>query len=957
MRDINRRTFLANAAASGALFAIKGKPSDSVNKLIPYVIPPEVIRPGKWTHIATTCRECPAGCGMYVRHRDSRIIKCEGNPDHPISKGGLCPRGQSAPQGLYDPDRIRYPSLVIDNQLKAISWKEALSRIRTSLSQKDNSLSVITDLQTGILSSIMQSCLHSFGSSRFLIYEPFNFEPLKSAHEALYEIPQIPRYQLDGFEFILSLGADFLETWISPVEQAWQFSEFRAKNLSQSTTNKFVYIGPRFSMTAANADEFIRVEPGNERWVAFSILKSMLNMNLVKKNADVIKKVVDQLGEPPTISNKILSSQKINRIAQEFASSQSIALAAPTAARNSTVARDTAFAAALLNFISGGNSFDFSRFHAFGKTATEEQTTLFLNQITDKDTVIIHNSNIVFTRPDAAEHLRRARSVIYLSVIPDETAKYAHLLLPIDSPLESWGDYEPYSGIYSFMQPAMARVVKSRSAGDIFIDLCRGIKASPFADNDTFRSVFFKHLSQLRDTLQPDSDLTSLLRKGFLITNPSPLISSLHFSGYKYSEAKEPVAKNRFNLWTWPSIMYYDGRLSNRGWLQETPDPVSNAVWSSWAELHPQTAELFNLKQGNNIKITSENAFIELPVRISDEIDPSSLAVMIGQGHNSPWLRVAKGIGANPFEIIQRNSDTFFGVVSINKTDNKEMIVYTSTTRHQYDRNILKHITLSDFRKGAINQDEINYPLKEGYSPQRDLYPGHPHRKHRWAMVIDLNRCIGCGACTTACYAENNIPVVGRIQVDNGREMAWLKVVPYFLSTNKPFLSWIPMLCQHCDAAPCEPVCPVFAAVHNEEGLNAQIYNRCIGTRYCSNNCPYKVRRFNWFDHNWTKPLDLQLNPEVTVRCRGVMEKCTFCVQRIRDAEYQALSEHRPVRDGEIQPACVQSCPTKVFTFGDLLDFNSKVNRLIRCDPRKYQVLKELNTKTAVIYLKKVVIE
>ncbi len=246
-------------------------------------------------------------------------------------------------------------------------------------------------------------------------------------------------------------------------------------------------------------------------------------------------------------------------------------------------------------------------------------------------------------------------------------------------------------------------------------------------------------------------------------------------------------------------------------------------------------------------------------------------------------------------------------------------------------------------------------PLPEGYRKDKDLYPPHPYKKHRWAMAIDLQKCIGCQACVVACYAENNIPVMGPDNCNEGLEMAWLKVEAYGLEGIN-HLSWLPLPCQQCDAAPCEPVCPVFASVHNEEGLNAQIFNRCIGTRYCSNNCPYKVRRFEWLNVVWRKPLDWQLNPEVTVRVRGVMEKCTFCVQRIRQAEYRATVEKKKIRDGEIQPACVQSCPTRVYTFGDLLDPDSEVSRITRENPRRYHVLEELNTKPAVAYLRKIIL-
>lgn len=279
----------------------------------------------------------------------------------------------------------------------------------------------------------------------------------------------------------------------------------------------------------------------------------------------------------------------------------------------------------------------------------------------------------------------------------------------------------------------------------------------------------------------------------------------------------------------------------------------------------------------------------------------------------------------------------------------------TVRDRDQLHRELLQSVPHS--RLASMNPgegDHLSLPLPEGYHPQKDIYPKHEHGKHRWAMVIDLQRCIGCGACAVACYAENNIPVIGKEQVGEGREMAWLRVPPYRIPGSPLRYAWLPLHCQHCDAAPCEPVCPVFAAVHNEEGLNAQIYNRCIGTRYCSNNCPYKVRRFNWINLEWRKPLDMQLNPEVTVRSRGVMEKCTFCVQRIRQAEYRASRERRSIRDGEIVPACAQSCPTRVFTFGDLLDPDAEVARLTRSDPRRYHLLEELNTKPAVTFLRRV---
>jgi molybdopterin-containing oxidoreductase family iron-sulfur binding subunit len=282
-------------------------------------------------------------------------------------------------------------------------------------------------------------------------------------------------------------------------------------------------------------------------------------------------------------------------------------------------------------------------------------------------------------------------------------------------------------------------------------------------------------------------------------------------------------------------------------------------------------------------------------------------------------------------------------------------LAFACATEDQHHREIMQWAPLSKVRKMSEGEgDKLMLPLPEGYDAKRDVYAPHEYKEHRWAMVIDLARCTGCGACAVACYAENNVPVVGEEQIRRGRQMAWLRIIPYRDDENPRRLGFLPLLCQQCDAAPCEPVCPVYASVHNEEGLNAQVYNRCIGTRYCSNNCPYKVRRFNWLNTKWEKPLEWQLNPDVSVRSRGVMEKCTFCIQRIREVELLAKREGRAVRDGEIRPACAQSCPTRAFVFGDLLDRNSEVSRLTRGDPRRYHVLEELNTKPAVTYLRRI---
>jgi len=963
MPDLSRRGFMAVTSALGAVVAANPF-KKYIHKLVSYVQPPVQTVPGQWTPIATTCRECPAGCGMYQMHRDGRVTKAEGNPEHPINLGGLCARGQSSLQGLYDPDRVKGP-LRRDRRTGAlvkVSWDSAYREVANQMRSSAGRLGLISRLETGTMRQVMQEVTAAFGSDRLLLYEPYGLEPLRAANLALYGMPVIPEYHLDKSSHIISFGADFLETWASPVELARKFSGMHSWN--NGKVGRFTYVGPRLSMTATNADDFLLVSPGREQWVALAILRSMAEQGLIRDEA--VKAMAASIGTGDAAGLCGVPRERISAIARSFADG-GIALAAPSAAVGPGPAI-TAVLAGLLNEAAGavGTRIDFSRTHALSSTATEQQLETFLDSITSGDAVIIQQTNIAFTRPSARERLRRAALVVYLGTLPDETAEIADWVLPVDSPLEAWGDHEPYTGVHGILQPTMVRLWDTRGAGEVLMELA-GAAAGPSGQSGgqgetaSFEQRMRNRWSGIQKRSAPGSDFdgffTGMLRHGFLREELPPLRPSLRQQAGGLLSA--PAAEGRtpyLKLWVWPSIMFYDGRTANRGWIQEAPDPVSYASWSSWVDLHPKTAASLGVKDGEVVELAVGENRLQAPVRISTEIAESVAGMTLGQGHQARGLSVAGGVGANPFLLVDpKYAGTWnFPMVSIRATGRSAPAVYTSPTKDQQDRDVLKWITASELRQSPAAVEEIDLPTPEGYDPRQNLYPPHEHRMHRWAMVIDLQKCIGCGACAVACYAENNIPVMGRKNLRQGREMAWLKVVPYLHPRKLERIGWLPLPCQHCDAAPCEPVCPVYAAVHNEEGLNAQIYNRCIGTRYCSNNCPYKVRRFNWFDPVWKKPLELQLNPEVTVRCRGVMEKCTFCVQRIRSAEYTATVEDRPVREGEIVPACMQTCPTGAYSFGDLKDPNSEVMKRFRSDPRRYQVLHELNTKSAVLYLKRI---
>ena len=988
-------------------------------KLIPYVVPPEEIKPGQWATFATTCRECPAGCGLHARHRDGRAIKAEGNPQSPVNRGALCARGQSAVQGLYDPDRLRHPLRRVhrDATLEHAAWADAIAAVIEILKKPQKNVHIVSDLQTGALAEVQTAFAALHGSEPVLYFEPCNYEPLRDAHRIALGLDAIPRYRIERSRYILSLGADFLETWISPVEFARGFANAREIRPAEygrdpyesppRRPGKLVYVGPRLSMTAANADEFFQCQSGAEGWIALAILHELLAADWVQNQRDAIAAAAKIVGAEHALNHAGLEKSTVARLAHEFAAARgAVALACPTAATGDA-ARWASLAAILLNVAvgSGGNDaenngviVDFSQPHALSAAAKLREVADRLASLGPNDVVILHNANVAFALPAAAAGLQNAAAVIYLGPQLDETAELADVVLPTDSPLEAWGDYEPYAGMHSLIQPTTARLYNSRNAGDILLALAQATNrplTPPYASSPP---EDFLHWLRLRwQHFHPQHDWQDALRAGGEFdetpggempasrdagVSPAlcvPLSWPMEYSKSvpQHSAGKMPArhegetpssreadtraADDHFHLWLWPSVFLFDGRSANRPWLQEAPDPTTQATWSSWADMHPDRAAALGLRGGDAIRIqlydaTDKSAAITLPVRITADVADDTLAVVLGQGH---WAmgNTARNLGANAFRLrpIQPTRDNF-PAVRVRRAAGANPLSYhpTSAMQDQHRRELLQWTSLAQASADPPppRDDAFRMPLPEGY--RTDAYAPHEHRNHRWAMAIDLHRCVGCGACAVACYAENNIPVVGPAEVDRGREMAWLKIVPYRSPHDAGRLGFLPMLCQHCDAAPCEPVCPVYASMHTEEGLNAQVYNRCIGTRYCNNNCPYKARRFNWFDRDWPESSRWQHNPEVTVRERGVMEKCTFCIQRIRHAQHRALREDRPLRDGEIQPACVATCPTSAMIFGDLLRGDSLVTRLFRNDPRRYQVLGELNTKPAVVYLRRV---
>jgi anaerobic selenocysteine-containing dehydrogenase/Fe-S-cluster-containing dehydrogenase component len=981
LTNIRRREFLKAAGLTGAA-SIMGCSRDYASELIPFIMPPDSIIPGEATWFATACRECPAGCGLLAKNRDGRVIKLEGNPGHPINKGGLCPRGQASLQGVYNPDRFHGPMARIGpGRFRPISWNNAEARLVELVRHQvergaAERMAFITDLVTGTLKDLINRWLSEMGAPAPLMHEALAYEPLRSANEIVFGQDGIPSYRIDQADFLIAFGSGFLETWLSNVKYAHQFAAFHTPRRGRK--NFFAFVGPRNSLTAANADHWVSVEPGREYLVALGLLRTILDEDICPVLQAGQKAVLHQaLSRFPVseIARKTGIPEKTMRnLGRRFARAER-PLALAEGLPHSPNATATAVAANLLcTLISGtAETIDFGRRSALSRVArpTELRELADRMRMGEIELLLIHEANPVFAFPEAwnfPESLERVPAVVSFSSCVDETSQHAHLVLPAHTPLESWGDHEAEEDIVALMQPVMGNLFQSRHLGDILISVGRAIKGTerfPWKDfYAVLQETWQRRWQQEAGGISFESFWLQALQRGGVWGSEGKPPSALRWDpAFDYSfplpDGDESVQEG-FHFVAYPTIQFFDGRMANRPWLQELPDPLTQVTWGGWIEIHPQSAAEFNLCKGDLLKLESPYGSLEAPALPTFTVPPRTVAMPLGQGHTA-FGRFATGLPANPLKLFPADLDVSTGgiarpafKVTMEKLCRQFPVANTDGNFYRQGRKIAETMALGDYwtAVAAGCKPDLDIPLPRGYKRRVDFYPPHPPREYRWCMVVDQDRCIGCGACAVACYAENNLAVVGRRHILEGREMSWIMVQRYFDEKAPHQVGFLVMMCQHCTQAPCESVCPVFAPQHSPEGLNNQVYNRCIGTRDCSQNDPYKVRRFNFFTYTHPFPLDRQLNPDVTVRQKGVMEKCSFCVQRVIQAKIKARDEGRKVKDGEFTTACAQTCPTGALVFGSLLDADSRVSQLIR-DPRAYQVLKYLNTKPAVIYLKK----
>ena len=988
--SMNRRRFLKVLGVTGAgaaTLSACGIGPEPTEKLIPYLIQPEDQIPGTATYYASTCRECAAGCGIHVRVREGRAVKIEGNPESPINRGRLCARGQASLQGLYNPDRVTGP--LVRNAaggFDSIGWDDAIAQLRTKIgAAQARGIVFLTGAEASSFGDLVDEWMRQVGGRR-VSYEAFGFEALRAGNRLAFGTAAVPAYDFANAKYVLSFGADFLDTWLSPVSFQNGFSRAHGFDGGRDASMaKFVFVGPRMSLTGMNADEWVAALPGTEGTLALAMAQVIVSRRLVALPADVGRLAPLLAGHTPAAVAAAIGVERdvIVRLATEFAASKGgLAVAGGMAAQYPNGAEIVA-AVNILNYLVGavGKLVKFGPDLAVGDAGTfGDLAQLTADMAAGHVSVLfVHGANPAHSLPGAfTQALGKVGYKVSFASHLDETAAAADLILPDLHPLEQWNDSRPRAGIYALQQPAMQPVFpETRQTGDVLLRVA--------GRTETFKDYLQGKWRELHRRFGGGKSfeefwMEAVQHGGLYGEAPTRAVRLAETAARIAPAAAASEGSGDQTVVVFPHPVLHDGRGADKPWLQELPDPVSKIAWHGWVEVHPETAERWGVATGDFLLLKSAFGAVKAPVWITPSVRPDVLAVPTGQGH-AAYGRYAKGRSFNAFELLGADANAYSGRTfavraTATKTGEHRKIVTTEGSPRERGEGSVEVLTLARARALSAGDHPFHHEETPEYAKESVEWWGERQfektelgdyrgEQPRWGLAVDLAKCTGCSACVTACYAENNVATVGEELMQRGREMAWLRLERYWLTDEAGQPQGAvnsPMMCQQCGNAPCEPVCPVYAAYHTPDGLNGQVYNRCVGTRYCSNNCPYKVRYFNWYNYAepggeweaWPEPLHMLLNPDVTVREKGVMEKCTFCVQRIRGAQNKARLEDRNVRDGDIVTACAQACPSEAIVFGDLHDRNSQVYKLAG-NPRGYHVLAGLNTKPAVTYLARVV--
>ena len=958
---LSRRGFLKAAGFSAAGTLLASCTRAPVEKAIPFLVKPEEIMPGRALYYASTCAGCSASCGVLVKNRDGRPIKLEGNPDQPVSRGALCAVGQASILGLYDSHRLNRP--LHRDQPK--TWEEVDRAVAEQLAGIQKASGGVRFLSSTITSPTVRAeikrFLDRFADARHVVYDPLSCSAMLDAYERTHGVRALPHAHFDRAEVVASFDADFLATWISPVEFA---AAWRAGRDLEAKPPRFSYhaqFEPRLSVTGSKADRRVRVAP-REIGPALSFLTARLAQ----------KAGVAFSSSAPTDTHLVAA---LTDLADRLWSARGKCLVV-------CGSQDIA-AQAVCNFANHllgnyGRTLDLER-PSYQKQGSDSDLSRLLTDISAGKVaaLFIAGVNPVYELPNGSQlaaALEKVPLAVSFASHRDETTSHVQFVCPDHHPLESWSDAEPVAGMVSVMQPVIRPLGQTRSLIETLSAWAGESQPAYTLLQQSWRTRIWPRQSK-ESSFQDFWD--GAVHDGVVTVDPMPVSPKpFDVAAVQPIPPSPPAAPDGLALVLYPKVGMLAGQHAQNPWLHELPDPISKVTWDNYACLAPGRAARLGVSEGDVVRLDLGGSSLELPVYVQPGQHDDVVAVALGYGSQGSkrfadigpqWLegRPSVGehglVGVNAAPALDLRDGVLRYVrdgVQVAKTGRAHAL---ACTQMHHTITVPEKLAQKGSERRPVVQ-ETTYPAWQanpaaghhGEHEEEDLWPeDHPYTGHRWVMAIDLTACTGCSACVVACQVENNIPVVGRDEVRRHREMHWLRIDRYYSGPGDDVdVLYQPMTCQQCENAPCETVCPVLATVHSEEGLNQQVYNRCVGTRYCANNCPYKTRRFNWFNYPHQDPFaNLVLNPDVTVRSRGIMEKCTFCVQRIQEVKMEAKRTGTPVVDGAIQPACQQTCPANAIVFGDLNDRSSRVAAAV-ANPRRFRVLEEINVRPSVNYLR-----
>ena len=923
----SRRNFLT---LMGASFAMAGLAScrKPVEKIVPYVTRPEEIEPGVAVEYATTMPLGLNACGLLVKCREGRPIHVRGNEQHPGSHGGVNPTVQASVLGLYDPDR----SVKVFHDGKAATWDDFAAWWKEQHAKyKANGgagLAVLSEtFNSPTLARLKREFEQTFPQAQWVGWEPISDENIYAGVEQATGQKLQPVYDFSKAKVVLALDCDFLGNESNAIAHTAQFADARRVTNRQDEMSRLYVAEPSLTVTGINADHRVRCE------------RSRIGV-FTEALMDALVKIDGALGLSPRNVTHDFDQKLIDALAEDLYEHRGECVVVTGRGQSPQMQVETYMLNRALAAIDNTVSF-YEMPDASPSDSKAFQSLIASIAGSSVETLVVLGGNPVYDVPEFDEVLKMAGTVVRLGMHADETSARASWHLPRSHYMEAWGDARAVDGTASVIQPLIAPLYDSRSDVE-FVSL---LATGEFATENPVQATWMTLLGK-KDF---DKNWAQVLHDG-VHQALEPVPSQTGRPVERVSAALSEMSHNGETELAFVIAAPYDSRYANNGWLQELPDPATKVTWDNVALFSPTTAEHHKIKNGDVVKLTTERGGIEIPAWISPGQADKSISVALGYGRTMAG-QVGNNVGVNVNPLRMPEQAWFVGGVKVEKTRRTVFIACTQDHGSMEGRPILRENTLAGYKEaGDFAPAMIEHP------DMHSLWKEHTYKEgYQWGMSIDLNACTGCNACVIACQSENNVPVVGKEQTHNGREMHWMRIDRYYSGdVNDPEASVQPMNCQQCEMAPCEQVCPVAATSHDSEGLNVMVYNRCIGTRYCSNNCPYKVRRFNFFNYTKDLPVTIQMqqNPEVTVRFRGVMEKCTYCTQRIQLTKIKAKNEGRTVADGEIQTACQQACPAKAIVFGNINDPNSEVSRLKKND-RQYSVLEEMNTRPRTTYMAK----